>query len=813
MPQAAVSVLIGAELGASFKGAFASANSQLSSLGSTIKKLSDTSANIASFRTMQSDTLKARQAWNQAEAEVKRLSKAIAAADKPSKELRAEFRAAVRDAGHAKAAYKASSTSLHEMGKSLRAAGIDTKNLAAEQKKLGSVLETLQKRQGEVSRIETAQAANKAKRSDYRAQMVDAVALGATLYKTIKPAVEFEYAMARVGAITNEAAGSEGFKALTAQARELGRTTQYTASQAADAMQYLGMAGFNTQQILAATPAALNLAIAGNLDLARTADIASNILTGFNMKAEETTRVADVLAQVSRTTNVDVSMLGDTMKYVAPAAAAVGGTLEDTAALAGVLGDAGIQGTMAGTMLRSAYLRLSAPSKAGTAALESLREQFGLTADEMPDVAKEAALAQSQLSDMGVSIFDDAGKMRPMVDIMRDLSKAMRGLTDEDKLFKLKAIFGERSSVGALAIFKNFETGRIDEVLQKVWNSKGAAEEMANRMKATTRGAFLEFSSAIESVGISLGAVLLPTLSSVARGAAAVASKVSELSERFPVLSKYIGLAVAGLIGAKVAGIALGYGFTFLKGGVLATMGVVAKFRAGIALLNARLLITKGITMGGMFAKFGASILSVVGTAIPALIAGIKAVGLAIISNPIGLAIAAAVAAIALLIANWDKVKDAVGKAWSAVKDGASAAMDWVKKKWEPIGDFFSNLWNAIADLAAKAWNKVTDFVMTPINKVKSAVGKAWNWLTGNDEEETAPANRIAAAALDITPLNAKAGQTLSSNRTTSVSTTANISVHPTPGMDERKIATEIQRILAEADRNAQMRARSANYD
>ncbi len=130
--------------------------------------------------------------------------------------------------------------------------------------------------------------------------MVDAVALGGVLYSAVKPAVDFELAMAKVGAITNEAADSKGFKALTKQARELGRTTQYTASQASEAMQFLGMAGLNTNQILAATPSVLNLAIAGNMDLGRTADIASNILTGFNMEASKTGEVADILAQASQ---------------------------------------------------------------------------------------------------------------------------------------------------------------------------------------------------------------------------------------------------------------------------------------------------------------------------------------------------------------------------------------------------------------------------------------------------------------------------------------------------------------------------------
>lgn len=314
--QAAVSITIGAQLGSSFNGTFGNAQKQLNTIGSAIKRLNNDSANIKSYRILQKDTLQASREWKAAQANVKQLAAEIKKADKPSKELQKSFRQAQKEASLAKSAYQQNKNALRAMGSAMQQTGIDTKNLANEQNRLGKALETLEKRQRSVAKIQNMKLQNLAKRSEYRAQIADTVALGASLYATVRPAVDFELAMAKVGAITNESATSEGFKKLTALSRELGRSTQYTASEAAEAMQYLGMAGFNTQQILAATPAALNLAIAGNMDLGRTADIASNILTGFNLKAEETTHVADVLAQTSRSTNVNVEMLGETMKYV-----------------------------------------------------------------------------------------------------------------------------------------------------------------------------------------------------------------------------------------------------------------------------------------------------------------------------------------------------------------------------------------------------------------------------------------------------------------------------------------------------------------
>jgi TP901 family phage tail tape measure protein len=655
---ASVSVLIGAELGKSFKGAFGSANKQLSSLGSAIKKVSDKANQIEAFRNSSRATKEASIAYRDARQKLDALSKEIVATDSPSKQLQNNFRKAKRLADQTKKSFLENASSTRQMGKALRLGGIDIKNFNLEQAKLTKNLNVLKRRQSALQNNQNAKDENLGKRANYRSQMVDAVALGGVLYSAVKPAVDFELAMAKVGAITNEAADSKGFKALTKQARELGRTTQYTASQASEAMQFLGMAGLNTNQILSATPSVLNLAIAGNMDLGRTADIASNILTGFNMEAERTGEVADILAQASRSTNVNVEMLGQTMKFIAPAAAAVGGTLSETATLAGVLGDAGIQATMAGTMLRSTYLRLAAPAKAGAKALGQMRNEMGISAEEMPDVAKEALLAQKRLSGLGVKIFEN-GKMRSMVSILKEMHHATKNLADDEKLSIIKDIFGTRSTAGALAIFKSVETGRLDEVEEKIKTSNGAAKEMADRLKNTTSGAFKEFASAIESVGISIGSVLLPAFASIAKTAANVAGRVSIFSEKFPVLTKYLGLAIAGMISFKVASIGMGFAFSFLKGGFFSAKGALLAYKTAMTLMS---------------------------FSIPKVILGIKALGIAIMSNPIGLIIGGIAIAAGLLIKNWQPVGEFFKNLFSGVIAYVKKAFEWVSKLLKPFG-------------------------------------------------------------------------------------------------------------------------------
>jgi len=767
---AAVSILIGADLGKSFRDSFSGASKQLSALGDAIKKVNDKAGEIEAFRKSSRATKDASLAYQEAKQKLNLLSSEISKTDKPSKELQNNFRKSQVAAQKAKTAFMESAGATREMGKALSAAGVDFKNLNQQQASLGKTLETLKKRQAALQVNADAKSQNLGNRANYRAQMVDAVALGSSLYAAIKPAVDFEFAMAQVGAVTEEAATSEGFKKLTAKARELGATTQYTSAQAADAMKFLGMAGFNTNQILAATPAILNLAIADNMELAQSAEIVSNILNGFAMKAERAGEAADVLAQAAIATNTDVKMLGETMKFVAPAAAAVGGSLQETTALAGVLSNAGIQATMAGTMLRSAYLRLAAPAKAGAKALGKMRDEMKISAEEMPDVAKEALLAQNRLKSLNVKIFDK-GKMRGMVDILRDIHKATKNLSDDQKLGVIKDIFGTYSTSGALAIFKGFETGSVDEVLNKINNADGTAKKMAERLQNTTIGSFKEFESAIESVGISLGKTLLPTLTAAANGTAAFASKVSALAERFPVVTKYIGLTITALIGFKVASIALGYAFTFLRGGFLAMQGAIIAFRAALT-----------------FAAI----------AMPAVTAAIRVMSVALISNPIGLIIAGIALAATLLIKNWAPVGEFFKNIFSGIIGWVKSAFDWVMKLVEPL----KSVVGSIANTTGKAWNFVTGNSDAK-NPNSSTVGNVVSNL------ESGKNNIEKISSFEMPNIATPA----SGNRTQQISISAPITINTSGNMDEKKIANQVRIAIDETFRKLSARKLALNVD
>jgi hypothetical protein len=431
---------------------------------------------------------------------------------------------------------------------------------------------------------------------------------------------------------------------------------------------------------------------------------------------------------------------------------------------------------MAGTMMRSAYLRLATPARAGAKALGEMRDKLHITAGEMPDVAKEAILAQARLHGLGVKVFTSAGKMRPMVEILRDLHKATSKLSDKDKLGAVKDIFGSYATSGALNIFKAFdikadETGSVDQVLDKIKNSEGTAQNIANRMSDTALGAFRELDSSIESIGISLGNTLLPTISTTAREIAGAALKVSNFADKFPVLTKYIGLTIVSIIGFKIATIALGYAFTFVRGALLTAQGVLLAFRTTVTL---------------------------VGLAMPVITTAIRAMGLALISNPIGLIIAGIALAATLLIANWKPVGEFFKNIFSGIIGWVKTAFDWVMKLVEPL--------------------------KSVVGSITSVAGKAWNFVAGNSDAKNSNSGAVGNVVSNLESSKSDIGKIpsfempniaapISGNSAQQISISAPITINAGGNMDEKKIADQVRIAIDETFRKLSARKLALNYD
>lgn len=270
------------------------------------------------------------------------------------------------------------------------------------------------------------------------------------------------------------------FKELQDLARLLGSTTQFSATQAADAMAFLAQAGFKTNQIFDATPAVLDLAAASGEELAFTADILSNTMGAFNIKASESARVADVMAVTLGSSNVNLEQFADTMKFVAPVASQFGADIEETSAAIGFLGNIGLQGSVAATGLRTAFLNLSAPTTEASKILKGL----------------------------GIQVADTEGNMKSITDIFQQLGTTMGELPQQARLKVLNAVFGKRGIAGASELMKQTIQGNNNELAkfaERLRNSEGASKRMAKIMQKGLPGAIKQMQSAFEGLLLKMG--------------------------------------------------------------------------------------------------------------------------------------------------------------------------------------------------------------------------------------------------------------------------------------------------------------------
>lgn len=539
------------------------------------------------------------------------------------------------------------------------------------------------------------------------AMMYTAVA-AAPLVGAIKVAADFEAGMSKVGAITR--ASAEDMQKLTAQARELGETTQFTARQAADAMSYLGMAGWNTEQIMAGMPGLLALSAASGTDLARVADIVSDDLTAFGLSADQAQHMADVFAVTITRTNTNVEMLGDTMKYAAPVAKAFGASMEETSALAGLMAGNGIKASQAGTALRSGLLRLAGPPKQAAKALDDL----GIS---MSDVSAQQAEAQAAMRALGIS-FENTDGPRKMSAILEELRGKMAGLGREEKLANLKMIFGTEAATAWLAVIDSGPEA-FNDLVTAMENSDGEAAQMAETMNNNARGAAVRLSSAIESIGISIGSAFLPEVAAAADAVAKMAGGLSKWASEHPRL-----ITGVTTLAAAIAGL-----YLYIKITTLAS----ALWKAATVSMNSMLLAQKAYAIAHGVALNGMSI------SMRLAAAAQWAFNTAMTANPVGLVIAGIAALIAIgyaLYSNWDTIKQFFVELWEspagAVLAFATGPIGWliytataIIQNWDAVKQWFVLLWN---DPRA-AINSFVDYLMGKFNNLINWISDKWQGL------------------------------------------------------------------------------------
>ena len=294
----------------------------------------------------------------------------------------------------------------------------------------------------------------------------------------------FDSSMSQVGAVSG--ATGDDLERLRDKAKEMGSTTKFTASEAADAFNYMAMAGWKTEDMISGIDGILNLAAASGADLATTSDIVTDALTAMGYGAGDAGRLADVMAAASSNANTNVEMMGQTFKYAAPIVGALGYSMEDTAVAIGLMANAGIKGEMAGTALRSVLTRLSAPPSECAKAMDAL----------------------------GLSITDSNGKMKSLDTIINELRKAFDGMGEAEQTAYAKNIAGQEAMSGLLAIV-NAAPEDFQKLTKAVENSSGAAEKMATTMLDNLGGDMTVLKSQVEGVQLTLYEKFEPTLRSV----------------------------------------------------------------------------------------------------------------------------------------------------------------------------------------------------------------------------------------------------------------------------------------------------------
>ncbi|TRD18402.1 phage tail tape measure protein [Palleronia caenipelagi] len=491
-------------------------------------------------------------------------------------------------------------------------------------------------------------AANRARQGALMGEAFGVAALAGSLAAALRPAISFERSMAGVGAVAR--ANDDELDRLTATARELGATTPWAASEAAEGMRFLAMAGFDTTQTIAAMPGMLNLASAGAIDLGRAADIASNVLSGFGLDAAQMTRLGDVLTNTFTSSNTDLAMLGETMKYVAPNAAALGVSLEQTAAMAGKLGDAGIQGSQAGTALRAMMLRLAA----------------------LPKPAAEA------LDQLGVATMDATGNLRDMPTILAEVHTALQDLGTGSQAALINDIFGMEAASAATILLGEAGSGALQTYAEALTET-GSAARVAAELNESTAGALKRLGSITESLAITMGTVLLPQIVSLLDRVIPVIGALERWAGAHPDLITLAFRLTAGLLALKLASIGLRFGLFALLGPVLQ----ILRAGSGLLILLPRMagaltaLLNPLRLLKGAFIALRVALLA---TGIGALLAGIAMAGVWITNNWSGLG---------TFFANlWQSFRDGLGPAGPMIDRlvaGARKIGTWISGLTGPL--------------------------------------------------------------------------------------------------------------------------------
>lgn len=603
------------------------------------------------------------------------------------------------------------------------------------------------------------------------------LAIGGVGTAAVKTAADFDAGMSQVAAISG--ATGDDLEALRDKAREMGSKTKFSASEAASAMEYMAMAGWKTGDMLGGIEGIMNLAAASGEDLATTSDIVTDALTAFGLSAEDSGHFADILAAASSNANTNVSMMGETFKYCAPIAGALGFSAEDTAEAIGLMANAGIKSTQAGTALRTI----------------------------MNNLTGEVKISGKAIGDVTIATTNADGSMRDLSDILADCRTAFSGLSESEKAQAAETLVGKNAMSGFLALM-NAAPEDIDKLSNAIDNCDGTAESMVATMQDNLAGQLTILKSQLEELAISFGEILMPAIRSIVSHIQGFIDKLNGMDESQKKAIITIGLVVAAIgpllviigtviskVGVAMQGfVKLAGAFNKIKAAASAGTGIFGKLGAAIGGVSAPVLAVIAViavlvaafvhlwntnegfreailgtwekikTTVSNFVEYIRERLAALGISFSDIAETIKAIwnGLCAVLAPIFEGAFNAIANvlqtvlgvitgildvfIGLFTGNWEQVWTGVKEIFSSIWEGikgafqnaidtirgiADAVLGWFGTSWNDVWSsvkaFFEGIWNGIASFFSGIWNGIRNTVTTVLNAIKSVITTVWN--------------------------------------------------------------------------------------
>ncbi|WP_353276150.1 phage tail tape measure protein [Wolbachia endosymbiont (group A) of Pipizella viduata] len=690
-----------------------------------------------------------RRSWKGFEDQVKSLAKQMKAIEKPSKTLKAEFDKAKFSATKAKEAYLKKRDALHSFNEEVRKSGRNIKSLVSDQYKLGSSIEVLKGKYGKLGSAIRSHQSFLASKAHFKSQIIETIGLGLTLAAPVKVAIDFESAMADVTKVVDFKKGTDEATKFAKKLKEMSRTIPLSAAELAQIAASGGQLGIKKEDLFMFTETVAKMSTAFDMSAEQAGDSIAKLSNVYGIDVSKMEHVGNVINHLSDNTAAKARDMVETLAIVGGTAKQFGLDIEKTSSLANAFISLGKTPEKAATAINALLSKLQTAEEQG-GDFKAALEQMGITAEEI------------------VQRISENGE-----EALLYFFQTLKKMDNQERSTILMKLFGQEYQDDIALLAGSFN--KYEDAIKLLANTEkyksSLQEEFKNRADTTANKLRL-LRNAIAEVGMNLGSVMLPTLKSIAEFLQEKTRYIAEFAEKYPTLTTAIMGTVASLISLKIVAVGLGYGFTLLGSTIFS--------------LKANLL--------GVFSFLSA-------TVFPAVVTGLRAITLA---NPIGLLVAGLVTGAALVIANWQKVKDFFSSLWKSLIEPIGKAFSW-------IGE--SVFGKVLENSPLKEFEKRKTEIKAVHTPIKSNILNSGNPVLGNSiikEFSKRNKNSFRVKSLieekkftESDKIFARSKfENKEQNKTQNITNNYTISIKAEPNQDVRSLADEVIKRIREKSRD-----------